>query len=116
MLYRDADGAWHVLDYKTDRLDGPAPAHVARYYGLQQRAYGLAASRLLGETVEVVFTFLRDGEEVVWRPTPSALEEGETGLRDAVASWNTAVVSGVFKKTDDVGRCFRCGYRALCGR
>ena len=117
LLYRDASGRWRVLDYKTDRVDGPASAHVEAYYALQQRAYGLAAARMLREKFAgVTFTFLRSGEEVCWEPSPEALSEAETHLRDAIASWSGAFRSEAFPRTGDTNRCVRCGYRVLCGR
>lgn len=117
LLYQDAAGGWHVLDYKTDRVEGPAADRVETNYKLQQEAYGLAAGRLPGgEVAEVVFIFLRSGEEVVWRPTLPAVAAAETHLSGVLASWDKALGAQVFAKTDEVLHCIRCGYRALCGR
>lgn len=117
LLYQDAAGGWHVLDYKTDRVAGTAADRVETNYKLQQEAYGLAAGRLLGGAVaEVVFAFLRTGEEVVWRPTPSAVAAAESHLSGVTASWDNALGASAFPKTEEVLHCLRCGYRALCGR
>lgn len=117
LLYRDAAGGWHILDYKTDRVDGSAADHVAANYRLQQEAYGLAADRLLeGEVGEVVFVFLRTGKEVVWRPTPAAVASAQSHLAGMVVSWDNALASGSFEKTEENKHCIRCGYRTLCGR
>ena len=117
LLYRDASGRWYVLDYKTDRLDGLASAHVEAYYALQQRAYGLAAARLLGKKFAgVTFTFLRNGEDVCWEPSREALLETEAHLHTAIDSWSGALRSGAFPRTGDPARCIRCGYRTLCER
>lgn len=117
LLYRDSSGRWRVLDYKTDRLDGPATAHVEAHYAIQQSAYGLAAARMLGEQFAgVTFTFLRSGEEVCWEPSPETLPEAETHIRSAIASWGEAIRSEAFPRTGDTNRCARCGYRVLCGR
>ena len=65
---------------------------------------------------DVVFTFLRTGEEVLWRAEPSAVTEAGTRLREAVASWGRAVTAEDFGKTAQVQRCVRCGYRGVCRR
>jgi ATP-dependent helicase/nuclease subunit A len=117
LLYRDAAGAWRVLDYKTDRIAGTAAQRVQTNYKLQQEAYGLAASRLLGgEVAEVVFAFLRTGEEVVWRPTRSSVAEAESHLSAVLAAWDSALGPQVFAKTEERQHCSRCGYRPWCKR
>ena len=56
------DGDAHVVDYKTNRLDGRTAADVRdASYGLQEAVYALAALRRGAQTVEVSFAFL-DGE------------------------------------------------------
>ncbi|HEX4452669.1 MAG TPA: UvrD-helicase domain-containing protein [Kofleriaceae bacterium] len=59
------DELW-VLDYKSDVLADPAHGaldHVRKYYGIQQRLYGLAAERLRGgrRLGGMLFVFVRYG-------------------------------------------------------
>jgi RecB family exonuclease len=49
LLWRDAGGAWHILDYKSDHAEGKDLADYARRYELQMTAYALAASRYLAD-------------------------------------------------------------------
>ena len=117
LVYRDAEGRWNVLDYKTSRVDGAPEEHVRTYYELQQRAYGLAASRLLRERFgHVAFTFLRACADVVWEPDDASLSQAEERLRETIGACSDALQTGRFDKTEDVARCLRCGYRAVCGR
>ncbi|HET7122217.1 MAG TPA: UvrD-helicase domain-containing protein [Solirubrobacterales bacterium] len=53
-----------VVDYKTDRLDGAAPAERAGNYDVQRAIYALAVAESLGvEEVEVAYVFLERPEE-----------------------------------------------------
>ncbi len=59
VLAREAGRAMLVVDYKSDRLDGQAPAEiVSRQYATQRLIYGLAALRAGAESVEVSHLFL----------------------------------------------------------
>ncbi len=64
-LYQDASGAWHILDFKTNRL-GPGGAQAAAAeYEMQMYVYGLAAERILHTApAELTLHFLRTGDEV----------------------------------------------------
>lgn len=59
-LYR-AEGSWHVLDFKTDRLEGRSLADVARPYVTQLGLYGLAVERATGARPSLELLFLRRG-------------------------------------------------------
>ena len=55
-----------VLDYKTNAMDGRAPAAVVEdEYRLQRVVYALACFRAGAEDVEVVYQFLESPEEIV---------------------------------------------------
>jgi ATP-dependent helicase/nuclease subunit A len=49
LLWRDAAGAWHITDYKSDRVAGQDLAEYARRYELQMLAYAMAASKHLAQ-------------------------------------------------------------------
>jgi ATP-dependent helicase/nuclease subunit A len=53
-----------VVDYKTDRLGGAAPAERASHYGVQRSIYALAVAEALDvPEVEVAYVFLERAEE-----------------------------------------------------
>jgi ATP-dependent helicase/nuclease subunit A len=62
LLYRDAEGGWWVLDYKSDRIDPGRIEAAAQKYALQIQLYALAASRHTGQApVGAVLYFLHAG-------------------------------------------------------
>jgi ATP-dependent helicase/nuclease subunit A len=64
-VYQDADGQWHVLDYKTNQVSAGRVTALAGEYEMQMLAYGIAAEQATGEVVaDVTLHFLRTGEEV----------------------------------------------------
>ncbi|MEN6450113.1 MAG: UvrD-helicase domain-containing protein [Thermoguttaceae bacterium] len=63
-LYRDADGRWRLLDYKTNRVSAANLAATAAGYEMQMLVYALAAETILGEPpAELALVFLRPGLE-----------------------------------------------------
>jgi ATP-dependent helicase/nuclease subunit A len=63
-LYRDAAGAWHLVDYKTNRVTAATLAAVAADYEMQMLLYALAAESVLGRPpAELALSFLRPGLE-----------------------------------------------------
>jgi len=115
LLFQDAEGGWHVVDYKSDRL-GPdeVPAHAERY-GLQMALYMAAAARRGGgATPDATLYFLRPG--VSWRiepPSPAATPDAP--LAAAVADLARCRRTGVFGRRDD-SACPGCPYQSLCRR
>jgi len=65
-LYQDADGGWHLLDYKSNQVSATGVPNAARPYELQMYVYWLACYRALGvRPVEGVIHFLQPGEQYV---------------------------------------------------
>jgi len=63
-LYQDATGAWHVLDYKTNRVTAATVSQVAAQYELQLGVYALAAEAALGSAPHsLILHFLATGLE-----------------------------------------------------
>ncbi len=63
-IYRDADGQWHLLDYKTNRVTPATIDAVAAKYEMQMLVYALAVEQILGRRpVELTLSFLRPGLE-----------------------------------------------------
>ena len=69
MLYQDAAGGWHIVDFKTNDVTEANFGEVAANYELQMLVYALAAEKILGcPPQELVLHFLRPGREkaFVW--------------------------------------------------
>jgi hypothetical protein len=63
-LYRDADGDWHLLDYKTNRVTPDEVPRAAAPYEMQMLLYALAAEKVLGQPpATLTLHFLRIGAE-----------------------------------------------------
>ena len=66
LLVEDAGRAPLIVDFKTDRLGGHAPADLTERYGIQRDIYALAVGEATGSTeVEVAYVFLERPEEPV---------------------------------------------------
>ena len=104
-----------VVDYKTDRLDGAAPASQADRYSLQRDLYAVAVQRATGaERVRVAYVFLE-------RPDEPVAEELDREAIDAAGERLEAIVTelaaGRFEVTEtpDWGLCHDCpARRRLC--
>jgi ATP-dependent helicase/nuclease subunit A len=63
-LYQDADGAWHIVDYKTNQVAKANVPQVSGQYELQLYVYAMAAEHVLGQPpIELVLYFLQPGAE-----------------------------------------------------
>jgi len=117
LLYQDADGVWHVLDYKSDRLEKEHLASHAARYELQMRLYLAAAGRhLAGETVaDATLYFLRSGLEHRF----PAGQVGQAGFQRRLVELGRRLTrcrrTGRYDRRGD-GLCRRCPYRDLCRR
>jgi ATP-dependent exoDNAse (exonuclease V) beta subunit len=87
VLAREPGERLLIVDYKSDRLRGAAPADVvAASYSTQQGLYALAGLRSGAAEVEVVHCFLeRAGEAVGARFTPSDAEPLDRELQQLAA-------------------------------
>jgi ATP-dependent helicase/nuclease subunit A len=76
-----------VVDYKTDRLDGSAPAERAAKYATQRAIYALAVAEAREATeVEVAYVFLERPEEPVTELLDgAAMEHGREQLAATIA-------------------------------
>jgi ATP-dependent helicase/nuclease subunit A len=63
-LYQDAQGKWHLLDYKTNRISAENVTAAADQYEMQLGVYALAVEQILGQPpVELIVHFLRPAAE-----------------------------------------------------
>ncbi|MEZ4503013.1 MAG: UvrD-helicase domain-containing protein [Dehalococcoidia bacterium] len=81
LVLRDSEG-WHVIDFKSDRLDGRSAGEVARDYLVQLGLYQRALSAAVGETASAHLLFLRTGELV--DPSASEIDGALTDSREKV--------------------------------
>ena len=102
-----------VVDYKTDRLLGAAPATcVAQAYATQQLVYALAALRAGAEEVEVAHVFLEvAGEPVIERFTAA----DRASLEGQLAALAAGVTARQFPVTDVPQRSICAGCPAEGG-
>ncbi len=86
LVERDGDPPL-VVDYKTDRLNGAAPAERAAKYETQRAIYALAVSEARAAAeVEVAYVFLeRPAEPVVELLDGEAMRRGRTELAATIA-------------------------------
>ncbi len=86
-LYQSADGAWHLVDYKTNRVSMSNVAEVAAKYELQMLVYALAAESTLGVAPQTMaLCFLRPGIEYQFRLDAAARAHGARLLESALAA------------------------------
>ena len=95
-----------VLDYKTNAMDGRAPAAVVEdEYRLQRVVYALACFRAGAEDVEVVYQFLESPEEIVSeRFSRPDVERLERELGAVIAR----IREGDFRPTPSAFACAGC--------
>jgi ATP-dependent helicase/nuclease subunit A len=115
LLAEPAAEAPTVIDYKTDRLDGSAPAELAQGYGVQRDLYAIAAAQATGaERVRIVYVFLeRPGEPVIEELDAATIAAARERLEATLAE----LVAGHFAVTEtpDWGLCHDCpARRRLC--
>lgn len=120
LLYQDAAGRWHIVDYKSDRVGPEGLAAHAQRYDLQMQIYAEAASRYLraageGEGVaDITLYFLRTGDSHVQPVTAETIAQA----RDRVASLAAALTTA--RRAHSFARCQRdqcgfCMYHGYCG-
>jgi ATP-dependent helicase/nuclease subunit A len=115
VLAEEPDGSVLIVDYKSDRLDGRAPAEVVeRDYETQRTVYALAALRDGAPEVEVAYIFLERPADPVTRTfTPAdepALGERLVGLARGILDERWEVTPAPHREL-----CADCpGRRALC--
>ena len=104
VVAREPDGGALIVDYKSDRLEGAAPADVVeRDYATQRLVYALAALRDGAPSAEVAYCFLeRPGEPVTETFTDANL------LSERLAGLAADLLDGRFPVTG-------APHRELCG-
>ena len=93
LVYRDASG-WHVIDFKSDRLNGTSAQEAASHYAVQIGLYQLAIEAAVGAPASAALLFLRSGE--LASPAPAEVEA-------ALAEARERVDAGVLLEPADAG-------------
>ncbi len=85
-VYQDAQNAWHVLDYKTHRVDASRVDEVSQRYRLQLMLYAMAVEETLGAApAELTLHFLRGNLEVSFSWNRELREQAIAELSAAIA-------------------------------
>jgi ATP-dependent helicase/nuclease subunit A len=106
-----------VLDYKTDRLDGTAPADRAAHYEVQRSIYALAVAEALGAPeVEVAYVFLERPDEPALTTLDAAeMATARQGLEEAIAQIGRGEFPVAPPEQRDWSLCRGCpALRGLC--
>ena len=117
MLVESADGSWHVIDYKSDRVSAAGLAERAEHYRVQMQLYALAAWRHTGTPpAQATLYFLRPGLTYSFEVTDAALSQAQQEAQSLVNQLAETRRSGVYGRGDGGGVCHGCAYHELCGR
>lgn len=114
LIYRPAGGSWHIVDYKSDRIEADRAGDRARRYQLQMLAYSAAAARYLeSPPSEASLYFLRPAAVVSTAMSANAVESAQLRLADVACGLLSARRAGEFQRTESA-LCKSCQYAALC--
>jgi hypothetical protein len=106
-----------VIDYKTDRLSGAAPAERAAHYAVQRSIYALAVAEALGvDEVEVAYVFLeRPDEPALSTLGPAEMSAARTELERTIAKISAGEFPVAPPEERDWSLCRGCpALRGLC--
>ena len=114
LIYQPAGGSWHIVDYKSDRIEANQADDRARRYQLQMLAYSAAAARYLQSPPSgASLYFLRPAAAVTTPTSANAVESAQLRLADLVCGLLSARRAGEFERTESA-LCKSCQYAALC--
>ena len=118
LLVQGDDGAWRIVDYKSDRIgESPTASEIAehsRHHELQMRIYAAAAARHLGTPpAEATLYYLRPGVAHTIPLDAASIASIETELSALAEGLIVTQRSGAFA-AEPKGVCDYCPYRALC--
>ena len=114
LIYRRGDGSWHIVDYKSDRIEADRAAERGGRYELQMLAYAAAAGRYLeAPPAEASLYFLRPATVVTTAIAPDTIESAQLRIADLARGLLSARRAGKFDRADSA-LCKSCQYAALC--
>ena len=116
LLFQDAHRAWHIVDYKSDRVGPEGAAAHAEPYQLQMLTYALAAAKHLGQPpTDAMLYFLRPSAVCRIDTSAAAIARAEDRIGGIARRLITAARSGQYARCSPSG-CTACPYRPLCRR
>lgn len=114
LIYQDEDGAWHIVDYKSNRVAAGEVARAAQSYELQMLLYGISAANHLEQPVEdATLYFLRPGKEHIFKMDQAAGDRLASRLGTLSAELAESWASGVYAKRPGHA-CGYCAFKSLC--
>jgi len=114
LLYQDDQGRWHVVDYKSDRIDAGDVTDHADRYRIQLLLYAAAAGRQLrAAPVDATVHFLRPGCSHSFPVDGDVIERARTDTFALCRELVEARRARNFARREDAG-CRNCPYAAPC--
>lgn len=114
LVYRCADGAWRIVDYKSDSIEGRGIVEHSRPYRLQLLAYAAAARRFLGKDIaDATLYYLRGGLTYSFNVSADDVAGVEKELEETALRLIAACRSGDFTHPGGEN-CRWCDYSPLC--
>ena len=116
MIFEDDQGRWHVVDYKSDRVNESTVAGHAQSYRLQMLLYALAAWRHTGTPpAQATLYFLRAGLTHSFDVSPESLEQARQEAQQLAGQLAQSRRTHRYARCSE-DHCTVCSYRQLCGR
>ena len=116
MIFEDDQGRWHVVDYKSDRVNESTVVEHAKSYRLQMLLYALAAWRHTGTPpAQATLYFLRAGLTHSFDVSAESLEEARKEAHQLAGQLAQSRRTHRYTHCSD-DHCTICFYRQLCGR
>src|ERR1017187_5974344 len=114
LLYQDEAGAWHIVDYKSNRIGPEGVAPHASQYELQMLVYAMAARGHVGTPpAEATLYFLRAGASHTVQITPDSLDQALVRVAKLAGELAQARRGGTFSRRQ-CRACEYCPYGSLC--
>jgi RecB family exonuclease len=114
LIYRDGAGAWHIVDYKSNRIGAEGIAPHAAQYELQMMVYALAAKGHVGAPpAEATLYFLRVGQSHAFPITPDSCAQALKRVAKLAAELALARRGGNYERRR-CDACAYCQYQPLC--
>ncbi len=119
LLHQDAEGLWHVVDYKSDRIAPEQTSEHAGRYELQMMTYLAAAGKAFETDIaDATVYFLRAGVSHRFGATSDTIAAAEQRLADLATELVHCRRAGQFPRIGDTDKslCNSCPYAKLCSR
>lgn len=114
LLYQDARGAWHIVDYKSDRVGREGLLPHAQRYELQMLVYAVAAGRHFNAApADACLYFLRPGQTHTFALGEARFPQARQRVGDLAQRLVAAQRTGRFDRAEGP-HCPQCPYAHWC--